>query len=284
MVIDVRATRQSEIDSKRKTALAEYPALWQQMIDHWRHATSDTAWLMYAANYLFHTAGVRWAIDPYALPTRFKHSYLPDFEKDLSELDVVVFTHAHADHLDLNLVSALQNRPITWVIPAFMLEKINQAVRLPQNQIVVPQAGIPLHVGKLTLLPFDGQHFHNGNGVPEMGYLANFNHKNWLFPADTRVFDVNCLPPFTNLDGVFAHLWLGKACALQSPPPLLDAFCSFFAALKPTRMVVTHLEELGRDSDDYWTDAHYQLIAEQMHRITPDIHIQMAKCGQKVEL
>ena len=54
--------------------------------------------------------------------------------------------------------------------------------------MVVPHPGVPIHINGLTLIPYEGLHFRDGNGVPEMGYLAEFSGKRWAFPGDTRVF------------------------------------------------------------------------------------------------
>lgn len=277
------ATR-AEIDKRIQTTLAAYPAQWQQMIDDWRQADKDAAWLMYAANYLFHTADVRWAIDPYLLFSRLNHPHQTPCKEDLRDLQLVVLTHAHADHLDLKLIADLQNLPITWVIPAFMLERIMQNVSLQERQVRIPVPGEPIQFDGLTLVPFEGLHIHDGQGVPEMGYRAEFNRKSWLFPGDIRVFEPARLPDFGHLDGVFAHLWLGKACALHSPPPLLEEFCAFFASLHPDRMAVSHLEELGRTPEDFWTESHYQLVANRMASLAPETQVQMVKCSQGIGL
>lgn len=284
MQIDLRAARQAEIDQKIQTALERYPAQWHQAVSGWQEPGPDAAFLCYAANYLFRTAGVYWAMDPYTLFTRLKQPQLPGLAGDLSKLQLVALTHLHADHLDLKLIAAIHDRPITWIIPEFMLERLGKTVPLERMHVIIPQPGLPVHFAGLTLIPFDGQHILGDLGVPEMGYLVEFNGKRWLFPGDTRDYDYSRLPAFPQLDGVFAHLWLGKGAALDSPPPQLDAFCRFFAALRPNRMVVTHLDELGREPEDLWTDEHFEVAREMMHSLAPEIQVQMAKYCQQVDL
>ncbi len=279
-----QAITRADIDLKIKTTLASYPGIWAQMIAEWRGNGPDSAWLMYSANYLFRTAGIRWAMDPYTLLTRLKQPQLSSLEEDLTDLKLVVLTHAHADHLDLNLIVRLQHLPIQWIIPNFMLDLILPFTQMPEDLIHIPVPGKPIQVGGLTLTPFEGQHIRNLNGVPEMGYIAEFNGKCWLFPADTRVFNISRLPLLPRVSGVFAHCWLGKASATQFPPPLLDEFCAFYAATHAEKMIVTHLEELGRKPEDYWSEAHFEVVQSKMNQMAPDMKIQMAKCGQRVDL
>jgi hypothetical protein len=281
MPTDLYIQKQAEIEQKILTATAAYSSLWQDVVSDWQVEQNDAVWLTYAANYLLHTGKTHWAIDPYSLFTRLKLDIQPDFLNDLRNLQLVVLTHAHADHLDLNLITALRDLPITWVVPSFMLEKVQQTAHLPKENIITPQPGTPIQLGDLALTPFEALHIRGNNGVPELGYLAEFNDKRWLFPGDTRVYDPGRLPSFGKLDGVFAHLWLGKACALDDPPPLLEAFCHFFYAFHPSRVIITHLEESGRKADDFWTEDHYQLVKQQFNSLDPEIIVTSLMMGQK---
>ena len=234
------------------------------IINEWKqNSGADCAWLTYSANYLFRTAGVRWALDPFSLFTRVGGGPQPDFAADLAGLQLVVLTHAHNDHLDLNLVTAIRELPLTWVIPEFMLPGVMQAADLPRERILIPEPGKPIQVGGLTLTPFTALHFRGTRGVPEMGYLAEFSGKRWLFPGDTRSYTADRLPDFGKLDGAFAHLWLGKAAALLETPPLLPDFCGFFSQLNPARLVITHLDELGRDEPELWEEHHFRMARKR---------------------
>jgi hypothetical protein len=281
---DMFDQHQARIEHRITEARQGYPALWQKMIRDWKIASEDAAWLTYAANYLFHTDGVKWALDPFSLFTRLKEKNPQDFTADLDALDAVVLSHAHADHLDMNILAALNGLPIIWVVPEFMLDYVGKSVDLKKARLVIPQPGIPLAIGNLTLVPFRALHMRGDHGVPEMGYLAEFAGERWAFPGDTRVHPSKGLPILENVDGLFAHLWLGKKCALQDPPPLLDEFCQFFARPKPKRIIVTHMEELGRNALDYWTMDHYQQVHTRFQQIAPKIKISPALMGQAVSL
>lgn len=246
---------------------ANYTALWAKLVAEWRSENSvDKAWLTYSANYLLYTAGVKWAIDPFALSSRVEGVPQPDYARDLQGLELVVLTHEHNDHLDRNLVNAVKDLPINWVIPGFLEQATIDAFQLPRERVITPVNGRPIQYRHLTLTPFNALHFRGVHGVPETGYLAEFNHKRWLFPGDTRTYDRSALPEFGDLDGAVAHLWLGKTAAQNFPPRLLEDFCAFFAGFKARRLVITHLYEHGRDASDLWTLEHFAKVQEYLQR------------------
>ena len=132
------------------------------------------------------------------------------FETDLDKLELVLLTHAHNDHLDLNLIRAIAPLPIRWIVPRFMLK--GSLAREFHRNIIVPAAS---HCFKdLTITPFHAQHIHGKSGISETGYLVECGGKRWLFPGDTRVYDACKYHLLCVGDTVFAHVWLGKA----SPP------------------------------------------------------------------
>jgi hypothetical protein len=113
---------------------------------------------------------------------------------------------------------------------------------------------------------------------------VEYENQKWLFPADIRDFDNRfkmILPP---LDGIVAHLWLGKAKAMEDTPPLLEKFCGFFNFLSPSRLVIAHLDELGRVENEMWTERHFELVKQEMKKINPRIQPEMAKMGKRIDL
>ncbi len=286
-ITDKKATGVTEGDIRvmQATAREAYPSLWRDMISDWLgNDRLDAAWLTYSANYILRTAGYRWAVDPFSLFTRIGNGNQPDFREDLKSVQLIVLTHEHNDHLDLDLIRTLCDLPITWVIPNFLLDGHLQDIGIPKNNICVPHPGIALQFPGLTLTPFFGLHFRGSHGVPAMGYLAEFSGKRWLFPGDTRTYDPKGIPDHSPLDGIFAHLWLGRKSALLDEPPLLGDFVDFFSHFQTKRLVITHLEELGRKADDLWTWAHYLRVAESMRIQSPGVSVESAKMGQKVIL
>lgn len=256
----MQTTRTLEAEARRVRLIADYPALWRRITQEWQQpGPDDRAWLTYSANYLLRTGGVRWAIDPLRLSWRVSAA-APVAACDLAGAAFVLLTHRHADHLDLDLLAALAAFPIYWVTPPALLETVQRA-GLRRERILTPVCGQPLLLNGVRITPFDGLHWEAGpdgdrRGVPATGYLAEFGGRRWLFPGDTRCYDPAGLPDFGALDGVFAHVWLGRGAALDEPPPLLDDFCRFCLALKPRRIVLAHLYEFGRDASDFWDATH----------------------------
>ena len=272
---------QAEINTLKENARATYPLHWRNLILEWQSAKLDAAWLTYAANYLFFTAGLRWALDPFSFLTRIGGEAQPDFATDLKMLELVVLSHAHTDHFDPILLKAIASLPLTWVIPEFMLDQVNEITRLDQQQVIIPKPGQTLRFANLVLTPFEGLHMHAEGGVPEMGYLAEFSGKRWLFPGDVRSFNLSALPRFGRLDGVFAHLWLGKAQACTDRPSQLENFCQFFASLGANRIVISHMYEYGRDAEDFWDDRHFEMVAECIKEFDAKLKVSPVLMGKK---
>ena len=115
-----------------------------------------------------------------------------------------------------------------------------------------------------------------------MAYLIETAGKRWLFPGDTRIYDARLLPDMGSVDSLFAHLWLGRGEALQTPPPLLKPFCQFCLDLQPDQIILTHLEELGRDADDFWDASHVKLVQQQFEKQRASIPILPVYMGDRV--
>lgn len=279
-------------DQRRQQAAAGYPALFNRIVSEWNQpGPEDRVWLMYSANYLFRTAGVRWALDPLSLGRRVPGIPALDFGQALSRLDFVLLTHRHADHLDPTLLKAICHLPIHWVIPEFLLPEVQAHVTLPEDRIILPHPLQSFELCGLRILPFPGLHWDaqpkkgsRPHGVPAMGYRVEFNRKSWLFPGDTRQYRSDRLPRIGMVDGLFAHLWLGRASALLDPPPLLDLFCRFCLDLQPDRLVLTHLEELGREAEDTWELWHAGRVISRLQELAPGLPVSTARMGESIIL
>jgi L-ascorbate metabolism protein UlaG (beta-lactamase superfamily) len=258
------------------------------MLAGWRKpAGPDRMWLMYSANYLLRTGGLRWAIDPVRLAHRLPGALEQDPARDLEGLALVVLTHRHEDHLDASLIHSLRDAPITWLVHESVHGKV-QAAGVPEGRIVTARVDQPFECKALRLIPFEGLHWEplgdTFRGVPALGLLAEFGGKRWLFPGDTRSYDASRLPDFGEVDGLVAHVWLGRGCAQTDPPPLLGAFVEFCVALRPRRILLTHLNEFGREPEDLWDEGHARNICEELRRRAPHISAAPAVMGDRVDL
>jgi L-ascorbate metabolism protein UlaG (beta-lactamase superfamily) len=129
--------------NRRKNAILAYPGHWQRLLADWRAEGDDAAWLIYAANYLFRTAGMRWVMDPITLWARLRMKVPVNLVADLAGLDFLVLTHRHADHYDARLLEALAILPILWVVPEFMLADLHRDVSAVALSAVGNSLSIP---------------------------------------------------------------------------------------------------------------------------------------------
>ena len=282
--MDRRLARQI-IDHQKTEAVLHYPSAWSKMIQEWSSAGNENcAWLLYSANYLLRTSSVRWAIDPITLRHRVPGA--PEVPlSDLKNLSFVLLTHSHADHLDIGLLQALRFYPIRWVVPQPLLRQVTVEAGISLEQIIIPEIGKIIDIDGLQILPFHGIHWQPGHtSVPATAYQVTFAGKRWLYPGDTRTYDPGLLPNFGELDGLFAHLWLGRGCALSDQPPLLEDFCRFCLGFQSQRVIVTHLKDLGREAEDYWENRHYALVQDRLKQLSPNLALSRAEMGDSVIL
>jgi hypothetical protein len=284
--------KQVWIEHQKEIAIFRYPELWAKMIADWSQpGAADCAWLMYSANYLFRTGGLHWAVDPLTLKERVPSAAEVDVLGDLQCLKLILLTHNHPDHLDFDLLAALRDIPIQWVIPEAICDYVIERVGLHKAQIVPAISGRIIRVQELSLLPFDGLHMekqpdlhHQKLFVPATGFLVEFDQKRCLLPGDTRRYDASLLPAFGSIDSMFAHLWLGRGQALTQPPPLLEEFCRFCCDLQPGKLYVTHLHEFGRDAKDLWDRHHFEQVKNRISQIQPGLKVFPVVMGEKIWL
>jgi hypothetical protein len=281
------------IEVKRTRAVLEYPAIYKRVIEQWKIEGDDTFWLIYSANYLFRCGGVRWAVDPVILSSRIQAELPPHLEEDFEKADFIVLTHRHSDHLDKNLLKAISDINIPWVVPEFMLEEVNKNFHLPDHRIIVPIPGKQFEISGIKILALEGSHWEKTgdlhaagtslHGVPSYSYLFESKNKKWFIPGDTRTYDPKLIPQLGNLDGLLAHVWLGRNGALKDPPPLLEHFCNYFKGFNCSKIVLTHLDEWGRAESDLWTKHHADMIIQKI-RVSSTVKVISAVTGDQVSM
>jgi hypothetical protein len=281
---------QTRVEAQREELIARYPALWAGVMADWQPpGLDDRAWLTYSANYLFRTGGVHWALDPLTLSGRLGKSPQENLAADLEPLSFVLLSHRHRDHLDFGLIAALRDLPMRWVVPEWMQVEVRQRTGLPGRKIITPRMGEELVIDGIRILPFEGNHWEiladgTSKGVPAMGYRVGFSNKSWLFPGDTRSYNPMQTPGSEPVDGVFAHVWLGRGGALLEKPPLLDDFCKFQLGFQPKRILLTHLHEVGREGEEFWDERHAEILKERMRELAPGVRVEAAFTGEAISL
>jgi len=220
----------------------------------------------------------------------------PDLAVDLDGLSFILLTHSHSDHFSPHVIRSLRDKPVRWVIPPDLLTLVAEAGGLPDDRLIVPRRMETLEIEGLHITPFDGLHWEHipvggknashpdVRGVPATGYLVEHQGKRWLFPGDTRTYDPSLFPNFGPVDILFAHVWLGRGMADQPSPLLVDDFCHFCLALKPRRVVLTHLDEWGREPLDFWDLEHARLVMTTLKAQSPDLVVQASRFSESIQL
>jgi hypothetical protein len=278
------------IEAAKTRFAREYAVRWHRMLASWQQPhRASMMWLMYAANYLFVTHGVRWAVDPF-LPIHLVPG-LPDRlpTEALSQLSFVLLTHAHTDHVDYPLLASLRGTPVRLIIPEHMLTDVRAHARPLDRQVIVARSGRRLDLNSIGVLPFDGLHWQrraDGHhvGIDATGYLIHVDGQRWLFPGDVRDYRCESIAPFGPVDLLFAHLWLGRGCARLHNPPQLNEFCEFLHACRPRAVVLTHLYEFSRNAEDIWDRRHVQLVRARWAALAPGVPLRVPQVGRGVAL
>ena len=154
-----------------------------------------------------------------------------DTSQAFEQLRFVLLTHSHTDHLDFNLLRTLQNLPLSWVIPEYLLQRVKAVISLPEDRVIVPRPMQAIDILGIHIIPFEGHHFEEfpaasgkRHGVPATAYLVEFNGKRWLFPGDTRNYSATfpVLPAhwmeFSPMSGwdAGAPCWMSRLCWTNS--------------------------------------------------------------------
>ena len=285
-----KAQAQLDISCKRERMVSGYAKLWSEMIREWRAPRdNDAVWLMYSASYLFNTRGQKWAVDPVRLSNRVPEAQMPELSEDLHDLDFVLLTHDHIDHVDVGLWSQLKGAHCHWIVPEHMTDLFSCETSLSSLGYSVAVPGKKISFAGVRITPFESPHYERsvtGEIIPidSTGYFVETAGSSYLFPSDIRTYDPSCLQPFSNVTTVFAHVFLGRSAALVCDPPLLDAFVDFYLNSCPKKIVLSHLYELGREPEDCWLSSHAQRLAKAFNASNGEVEVLIPEWYKEVFL
>lgn len=108
-----------------------------------------TLWWLGQSGFVLSAPGVRVAIDPYLSPRPDRTVEAPCAPEDLADVDAILVTHEHRDHLDLaTLRRAVAARPDgpPIVLPAPLMDDA-AAAGLPNKRLIAAQPGDVLRFG-----------------------------------------------------------------------------------------------------------------------------------------
>lgn len=241
--------------------------------------------LIGASSYLFQTGDFHWCMDP-SFRFAYKLAKSPcQVGELLKKLDLIVITHAHADHFEEETVRRLSQNETKWIIPDFMVEKAKRFGILPERMIIA-RKDERLTVGPLTLCVLSGRHFRpdTGKGTEAYGYLIQAEgHPSMAFPADVRDYSVNGLEPI-DADCCFAHVWMGDRSDLADFGDYPHAFAAFMLNYSKKRLILSHLYENGRKDHQMWRKEHALLLADAAQKQCPEVQMTIPTLGEIFEL
>ncbi|MBQ9965052.1 MAG: MBL fold metallo-hydrolase [Clostridia bacterium] len=186
-----------------------------------------------------------------------EQAFLADW---INGFDAYILSHAHKDHYDPAFLSKLSPHIVT-LVPDFMVSETPQAVHTTP--------GFERTFGDVTVTVFESGHKHGIAGVQEYGFSIRYRGETYVFPCDVRNFTFP-FPAFENVRYLFAHLWLGKANALNLyDNPTIDAFCTFLKQFKFKDCYLAHLEDIHRPLNDMWSAVHVQAVTQKLPNVRP---------------
>lgn len=232
--------------------------------------------LIHSTSYLFGTNGYFWGMD-IAFRKGYELAQTPNrAEEILKDLKLLILTHEHKDHFEIETIQRLSKNETKFLVPEFLVEKMLDA-GVDEHNIIVAKACKTINIGPLEIYPFKSCHFraNGGNGVMEYGYHIKANGSPaMLFPTDIRDFDTENMPSLPPSDILFAHLWLGDNSATEDEwRKYLPSWVRFMLAFSPKKIFITHLYENGRSDNKMWRKEHALEAKKALLSFAPDTDI-----------
>jgi len=244
--------------------------------------------LLHSTSYLFNTDGFPWAMDLAFRSFRDLSNAPCHLEVFLRPLKLMILTHEHADHFDSATIPILARNPqLQWIVPDFLLER-TLALGVRKEMILVSKPGETIHVGPLTILPFEGRHLRpvTKAGVPCYGYhISAEGSPSMVFPGDVRDYSPENIPQSPEADYCFAHVWMGDGNCLNEDFAPRDAeWATFMLHFSRKNIIITHLYEIGRPERYMWQLRHGLIAEQRIHEQSPETRTIIPKRGDILQL
>jgi sugar phosphate isomerase/epimerase len=230
--------------------------------------------------YLLSIDGYRFAIDP-----AFQHlSQLAEspsrVREYLGNIDLIMLTHAHDDHMEESTVRALADTDITWIVPDFL---ISYMIRfgVPREKLISVREGDEITSGPLKIRVLKGRHFRpDGNGISSVGYLiCAENAPTLAFPGDVRDYGTDELGELC-ADHCFAHVWLSDNATDPSKYlPMILPLAEFSLKISKDSIFLAHLDANRRDGKR-WTEHHAAAVRDAIIGISPETSVHIPRYGE----
>ena len=263
-----------------------YDERFQRALKVFETKKGCNAALIGATAYLFCTNGYRWAMDIAFRCSRFLTETPSKVCEYLGDVDLMILTHAHEDHMEESTIRALADTEIQWLVPEFMVKYLLEYGVRPEKMIVV-SAGETLQVGPLSIRVLPGRHFrpNTENGIEAVGYQITAEKAPTLvFPGDIRDYRTENVEKL-EADYCFAHVWLSdQAMDPKQYIPKSEELAEFMLRMSDQNIMLTHLYEVARKEESMWQRHHAELVEEAIHKRSPQTTVQIPKVGEVLHL
>ena len=262
-----------------------YDDCFRQALDVFKKTKGCHFTLVSPSSYLFSTNGYRWAMDVSFLYLRELAEAPSKILQTLGDIELMVLTHAHRDHMEEYTIRTLADTEITWLVPDFIVDDMLRfGVR--REKLIVVKAGDSVTVGPLDVKVFKGRHFRpdDGVGVEAVGYLISADGTpSVAFPCDVRDYRVT-EDGIKNADHCFAHVWLtDEALDPEMYTPKSREFADFMLNVSRKSIFLTHLYG-NRPESKTWKMNHARIVEEEIRKRSPEISVRVPKYGEIIEL
>ena len=236
--------------------------------------------------YLFNTYGYKWAMDVAFRNARYLAEAPSRAREYLCDIDLMILTHGHPDHMEEDTVRALADTDITWLVPDFLVDEV-LACGVRREKITVARVGDKISVGLLRITVLKGRHFRpeNGSGIEAVGYIVEADNTPTLaFPGDVRDYSTDGTEELC-ADYCFAHVWLTDN--VLDPAmyiPKASSLADFALTVSRKNILLTHLYENGRDEMGMWQKHHAEAVAEAIRERSPETAVKIPRLGEIIKL
>ena len=242
--------------------------------------------MIFSASYLFCTNGYKWVMDLAFRCSRYFSEIPEKVMEYLGDIDLMILTHAHDDHMEESTIRTLADTDITWLLPEFMVDMVTE-MGVRREKMIVVKVGDVQKVGPLTIRVLPGRHYRPENhvGLEAVGYVITAEDMPKLaFPGDVRDYRTEFVESL-KADYCFAHVWLtDKALDPQQYVPKCQEFAKFMLEMSEKNIFLTHLYENARKEESMWQRHHAELAAAVIQRQSPKTVVHIPQCGEILEL
>ena len=242
--------------------------------------------MIFSASYLFCTNGYKWVMDLAFRCSRYFSEIPEKVMEYLGDIDLMILTHAHDDHMEESTIRTLADTDITWLLPEFMVDMVTE-MGVRREKMIVVKVGDVQKVGPLTIRVLPGRHYRPENhvGLEAVGYVITAEDMPKLaFPGDVRDYRTEFVESL-KADYCFAHVWLtDKALDPQQYVPKCQEFTKFMLEMSEKNIFLTHLYENARKEESMWQKHHAELAADVIQRQSPNTAVHIPQCGEILKL